>query len=225
MKKPKIKLTTSSTPKVANGAILKEAAASKSKSKPKKNEKKVDAPKVSPEERHARKEKEVLYLRHKLQRGLLTRDESPKVDEMPQMAEYIQMLENFTDMEGSIIRATKINKVLKAILKLESIPREDEFNFKSRSQTLLDKWNKLMATDGTPVSATIPTNGVNGTSEAHAEEKKSAEETEKPAAEKNAAKEAPTETEEKSEAKAQTPTKEVNLYHHLSSHLYSSHKC
>lgn len=77
---------------------------------------------------------------------------------MKQMAEYISILENFSGMEVSIIRATKINKVLKAILKIDSIPREDEFNFKSRSKTLLDKWNKLMAD--------APTNGVNGASEA-----------------------------------------------------------
>jgi len=38
------------------------------------------------------------------------------------MSEYVTMLENLKDLEVSIIRATKINKVLKAILKLESIP-------------------------------------------------------------------------------------------------------
>jgi hypothetical protein len=81
---------------------------------------------------------------------------------MKQMAEYITLLENFAGMEVSIIRATKINKVLKAILKLESIPHEDEFNFKGRSKTLLDKWNKLMNED-TPVNG-----AVNGS---HTEEK------------------------------------------------------
>lgn len=82
---------------------------------------------------------------------------------MKQMSEFITMLENFAELEVSIIRTTKINKVLKAILKLDSIPREDEFQFKKRSQALLDRWNKLMATDGGP-SAT--TNGINGTAEA-----------------------------------------------------------
>lgn len=91
---------------------------------------------------------------------------------MKQMSDFIAMLENFADLEVSIIRATKINKVLKAILKLDSIPREDEFHFKDRSQALLDKWTKLMAGDGASAPAGAP-NGVNGTAEAHADDKTS----------------------------------------------------
>ncbi|KAM5373823.1 hypothetical protein ACJZ2D_006785 [Fusarium nematophilum] len=174
VKKPKIKLNTS-TPKTANGSSKgKDESATKAKLKVKKSsEKKAEAPKepkMTPEQRRNRKEKEVLYLRHKLQRGLLTRDQQPQESEMKQMSEYITMLENFKDLEVSIIRQTKINKVLKAILKIESIPREDEFHFKDRSQTLLDKWNKLMASDAAVPSAA--TNGVNGKAEAKPEEKK-----------------------------------------------------
>ena len=76
------------------------------------------------------------------------------------MSDYITKLEGFPDLEVSIIRATKINKVLKAILKLESIPKEEEFRFKPRSQDLLEKWNKLLAVD-TPAAPAA--NGVNGT--------------------------------------------------------------
>lgn len=82
---------------------------------------------------------------------------------MKQMSEYITILENFHELEVAIIRVTKINKVLKAILKLESIPREEEFHFKERSQVLLNKWNKLLANEGS--SAPAATNGVNGKSE------------------------------------------------------------
>ncbi|KAI9172056.1 Origin recognition complex subunit 3 [Paramyrothecium foliicola] len=178
IKKPKIKLNTSSTPKTANGTATpkpKTESAAKTKSKPKKAkegaDKKSEAAKevkMTPEERHARKEKEVLYLRHKLQRGLLTRDQQPQESEMKQMSDFIAMLENFADLEVSIIRATKINKVLKAILKLDSIPREEEFRFKERSQGLLDKWNKLMAGDVAPSNSGAP-NGVNGATESHGE--------------------------------------------------------
>lgn len=104
-------------------------------------------------------QKEVLFLRHKLQKGLLTRDQEPKEEEMKGMSDFITKLEGFPDLEVSIIRATKINKVLKAILKLENIPKEQEFNFKSRSQVLLDKWNKLLAVDSAPAAEA---NGVNG---------------------------------------------------------------
>lgn len=80
---------------------------------------------------------------------------------MKQMSEYVNKLEGYADLEVSIIRATKINKVLKAILKVPTIPKEDEFQFKPRSQSLLDKWNKLLASEqGTPAATTAPTNGV-----------------------------------------------------------------
>jgi hypothetical protein len=74
---------------------------------------------------------------------------------MKLMSDYVTKLEGFPDLEVSIIRATKINKVLKAILKLDNIPKEDEFKFKSRSQVLLDKWNKLLAVDGTPAAEAV----------------------------------------------------------------------
>lgn len=116
-------------------------------------------------------QKEVLYLRYKLQRGLLSKESPPKEEDMKQMSDFVTMLENFPDLEVSIIRDTRINKVLKQVLKLPSIPRESEFNFKSRSQALLDKWNKVMATDGTPTEANAAANGVNGTSEPPADQK------------------------------------------------------
>lgn len=78
---------------------------------------------------------------------------------MKQMSEFISKLEGYSELEVSIIRATKINKVLKAIIKLSAIPKEEEFNFKSRSQTLLDKWNKLLAGEQSNPAASATTNG------------------------------------------------------------------
>ena len=77
----------------------------------------------------------------------MTRDQDPKEEEMKAMSEFITKLEGYADLEVSIIQATKINKVLKAILKLNVIPKEEKFQFKLRSQTLLDKWNKLLASE------------------------------------------------------------------------------
>lgn len=66
----------------------------------------------------------------------------------------IAQLETYADLEVSIIRVTKINKVLKAIIKLPSIPRDEEFNFKKRSHDLLATWNKILASDPeTPTTA------------------------------------------------------------------------
>lgn len=92
---------------------------------------------------------------------------------MKEMSDYITMLENLPDLEGSIIRSTSIYKVLKQILK-KTIPRESEFNFKSRSQALLDKYLKAMAADPAPAEA--PTNGVSKESGPVAEKKPEASE-------------------------------------------------
>ncbi len=159
-------------------------------------------------------------MRHKLQKGLLTRDQEPKAEEMKLMSDYVAKLEGFPDLEVSIIRATKINKVLKAILKLASIPKEEEFQFKPRSQTLLDKWNKLLAVDPGPASTepTTGTNGVNGKSADAKEESPSDEKagsangvqenglgkSEAPAADETE----PAEPSEASDAKKETPPAE-----------------
>ncbi|KAF7923534.1 hypothetical protein BELL_0002g00430 [Botrytis elliptica] len=172
-KKPRIKLNN--TPKAANGTSTpkpakeaKEPKSAKDKSKTKKAAAKTKnaapvappEPELTPEEKRVKKEKEILFLRHKLQKGLLTKDQEPKADEMQQMSEYVNKLEGYADLEVSIIRATKINKVLKAILKLPVIPKEDEFQFKSRSQSLLDKWNRLLASEQVaPATTEAPANG------------------------------------------------------------------
>lgn len=183
VKKPKIKLTSTSTPKNSNGvqspATKDSTKPTKAKAKSSKGAKDADSkkekepvapkePELTPEERRARKEKEILFLRHRLQRGLLPREGSPVPEEMKQVSDFLAKLETFPDLDVSIIRVTKINKVLKAILKLETIPKEEEFQFKSRSQTLLDKWNILLASDGAPAPATSAANanGVNGTTSA-----------------------------------------------------------
>jgi hypothetical protein len=112
---------------------------------------------------------------------------------MKQMSEFITKLEGYSELEVSIIRATKINKVLKAILKLDEIPKETEFKFKDRSSELLGKWNKILESE-TPAAAPVQTNGtsnkelVNG--EAKAEEETKATET-KPKTEEAASTEAP----------------------------------
>jgi hypothetical protein len=73
---------------------------------------------------------------------------------MDSMCDLITRLETFTDLEGSIIRTTKIHKVLRAIIKLTSIPRDEEFQFKKRSHDLLAVWNKILASEPeTPTAA------------------------------------------------------------------------
>ena len=155
----------------------------KRKSKaPVSDEEMADAPEeeeiksLDPVEARKAREREVLFLRHKLQKGFLSRDQAPQEEDMPQMSQYIKKLENYEDLEVSIIRTTKINKVLKALVKLNTIPRDEEFSFRKRSVELLGKWNKILGAEpegdnGTLVEekdskSTPTTNGV------HSEEKK-----------------------------------------------------
>jgi len=63
------------------------------------------------------------------------------------MSDFLHELEEYPDLEGSIIRVTKIHKVLKQILKLNVIPLEDEYHFKDRSRDLLAKWNETLTND------------------------------------------------------------------------------
>lgn len=63
------------------------------------------------------------------------------------MSDYLVELENLPELEGSIIRATKIHKVLKAMIKLPSIPLDEDFQFQSRSINLLAKWNEILTND------------------------------------------------------------------------------
>jgi hypothetical protein len=59
------------------------------------------------------------------------RDQAPKEEEMKLISEFIARLEEFPDLEASIIRTTKIHKVLEAIFKLNnSTPKESEFQFR-----------------------------------------------------------------------------------------------
>lgn len=167
VKKPKIKLLSSAA-KSSNGSATPKAAKEQATTKSSKAKAKASKatpeepkkPELTPEERQERRVKEVLYLRHKLQKGFFPREAEVKEEDMASMSEFFTRLEKFTDMDASILKATRIHKVPKAILRMESIPKEDEFNFKTRSQKLLDQWNKLLAADPSPADA--GSNGVNG---------------------------------------------------------------
>jgi hypothetical protein len=76
-------------------------------------------------------------LRHELYTGLLTRP--PVAGEIKLMLAYLKIVKEFENPSPSVIRATKINKVLKRIRKLGEIPRDGKFYFKERTASLLRK--------------------------------------------------------------------------------------
>lgn len=66
---------------------------------------------------------------------------------METMSNYLEKLKSYENLEVAIIRSTKINKVLKGIIKLNSIPREEEYDFRSRAVGILGKWKSLLESD------------------------------------------------------------------------------
>lgn len=69
------------------------------------------------------------------------------------MATFFDKLEKYTDLEVSIIRTTKINKVLKMIVRLNSIPRDEDFKFRRRAMDILSSWKNVLDSDIHPESA------------------------------------------------------------------------
>ena len=69
------------------------------------------------------------------------------LQEIKAMSDYVQKLESYQNLEASIIRKTKINKVLKGIMKLASIPKDEEFNLRERSKVLLQAWSQVLANE------------------------------------------------------------------------------
>ncbi|CAZ82361.1 unnamed protein product [Tuber melanosporum] len=108
--------------------------------------------------------KEILYLRHRMQRGFLSKGKMPIADDMPAMDKYFGVLEGHIDIDGDSIRTTKINKVLKAIVKLDFIPKDDEYRFRKRALALLEKWDKILAdkVPGSSPPAAEKENGIKG---------------------------------------------------------------
>ncbi|GIK07427.1 hypothetical protein Aspvir_003091 [Aspergillus viridinutans] len=171
----KLKLTTPKTPtteteKKATGASrAKQTASGKKTGKgavSDEGEEDAGAPPKEPEkhvdqgEAKERKQKEVLFVRHRLQKGFISRDQPPKEEEMTTMSSYFTRLEKVADdLEVSIIRATKINKVLKMIVKLNSIPRDEEFQFRRRAINILSKWKNVLDADTTTTPAEPKANG------------------------------------------------------------------
>jgi len=141
----------------------------------------VAEPVLSEEDRHKRRVKTIMYLRHKLQKGLISRSGPPQAEDMDTMAEHLESLEQYQDLEPDIIRESKVNKLLKVILKLTSIPRDEEFKFKERCTKLLAGWTQILNEDEQKNAP--PANGLtNGKPAEPAVEEKVAEEKAEPVA-------------------------------------------
>ncbi|KAH7309374.1 hypothetical protein BKA65DRAFT_485469 [Rhexocercosporidium sp. MPI-PUGE-AT-0058] len=94
------------------------------------------------------------FLRHKLQKGFLPEVGRPEADDMKDMSAYLRKLERMRDPPGSVLRITRIAKLLKRIKNLDEIPRDDQYSFKKRAARLLEKWATSLEKEGQTTSST-----------------------------------------------------------------------
>lgn len=215
-----MKLTTGKTPSTDKKSEKKTPKAKADKKKKNQDdeeeEEKEDAPPVDPVQARKDREREVLFLRHKLQKGFLSRDQEPSEDEMPAMATFFKKLEAYGEnLDVQTLRSTKIHKVLKGIIKLSSVPKDDEFHFKERSTKMLAEWNQILGAepagdekadkDDKPSPTTT-----NGVQKEKVEEKSDVPMEDKPEEVVTASIEAPEQKQEDPEQKAAVPTEAAN---------------
>lgn len=63
---------------------------------------------------------------------------------MEHLVGFLKVLEETGHIEAPILRETRIAKVLKGILRLDSIPLDEKLSFKSRCTKLLEQMNKTL---------------------------------------------------------------------------------
>lgn len=120
-----------------------DAPAIKRKPSSARKDKKKEGAKDAAEAREKR-ERDLLYLRHRLQKVFLARDKAATDAEVDNMDDILRMLENFAELDAGLIRKTKINKVLRGILRLDVVPKDEQYKFLARAQSLLASWSPML---------------------------------------------------------------------------------
>ncbi|SNX84721.1 uncharacterized protein MEPE_03430 [Melanopsichium pennsylvanicum] len=89
--------------------------------------------------------KKVKEWRHKVQKTFLGKDATINPEDMPSADATFRMVEEYDGMTAEHLRTTKIGKVMKRVMQLGEIPRDDEFHFKDRAEKLCATWGAIMA--------------------------------------------------------------------------------
>lgn len=90
-------------------------------------------------------ETKCLQFRSKLQRGLIQRKTEPTEEELKTASDYLKQLEEFSSkITIDLLRISKLQKVLRAILKIPGLERPEDFKFHDRSSRLLVEWNDII---------------------------------------------------------------------------------
>ncbi|WVF73081.1 hypothetical protein IAT40_007900 [Kwoniella sp. CBS 6097] len=133
--------------------------------------------------------------RHKLQRAFLSKS-LPTADEMPTYDELFKTIESYNAMTIDALQYSKIGKVMKKIVTLSEIPRNEEFKITDRASKLMHQWTDFIASseskpNGSASATEAAANG-NGNGNGDAEKK-----------EEKASESAPAAEEKKDEAEAE----------------------
>ncbi|KAK7029295.1 hypothetical protein R3P38DRAFT_2622264 [Favolaschia claudopus] len=86
--------------------------------------------------------------RHQLQKTFLSKNNiPPKADEMAKIDVLFKTIEDYEGITMAYLTFSKIGKVMRHILLLESsrIPRDDEFHFRDRARGLVKKWQGVIS--------------------------------------------------------------------------------
>ncbi|THU87098.1 hypothetical protein K435DRAFT_354999 [Dendrothele bispora CBS 962.96] len=100
--------------------------------------------------------------RHRLQKTFLSNKAVPKEQDMPGMDQLFAAIESYDKMNIEYLQFSKIGKVMRHITALDAdrVPKDEEFKFRERAKTLVDKWHQILGPSST--------NKTNGTGEATA---------------------------------------------------------
>ncbi|KII92944.1 hypothetical protein PLICRDRAFT_37754 [Plicaturopsis crispa FD-325 SS-3] len=103
--------------------------------------------------------------RHKLQKAFLSNKGIPKEEDMTLANELFTTVENYDKMNIQYLQFSKIGKVMRhiAVLALEKIPKDEEYHFRERAQTLVDQWHVILnanKTNGSGSDTAKPVNDV-----------------------------------------------------------------
>ncbi|PPQ95931.1 hypothetical protein CVT26_016152 [Gymnopilus dilepis] len=107
--------------------------------------------------------------RHRLQKTFLSNKAPPKPEAMAEVDQLFKTVETYDEMTIEQLQFSKIGKVMRHIAALSDDkmpPRDEEFHFRTRAKSLVDKWHQILnankpAAGGSPsASAAAPaTNG------------------------------------------------------------------
>ncbi|KAF2113702.1 hypothetical protein BDV96DRAFT_601180 [Lophiotrema nucula] len=105
---------------------------------------------LSREEQLEGRKKAVLYFRHRLQKGFMSRDQAPKEEDIANMSNNLKQLEAYKDLEEEVIKNTK-NRTLAA----DAATTNDQ----NEAAAAKNDKNKTTAPDAiTPEAATVNNN-------------------------------------------------------------------